>query len=344
MSNKNQKPTNSSFGHFSTAKEVIAGVDLTGKNAVVTGGYTGIGLHTTKAFSSAGAHIIVLARDVKRAKKNLRGVKNVEIEYFDLLLPETIDICAQKILNRSIPIHILVNSAGIIGIPRTLDKRGYEYQFATNHLGHFQLTARLFPALKKAVGARVIVVSSRGHRAGGVNFDDINFEHTEYAPMRAYAQSKSAIVLFAVQLDKPARQHGVRAFAVHPGPIPTSDLFAESVVGIKSNLTVGLLRGVAKVARGLHITELLNAVRKPDTPNAFKTIQQGAATSVWVATSRELDGIGGVYCEDCNIAEAVPADSDKPFGVRPWALDEEQAAQLWKVSEEMTGVEFDVQN
>jgi hypothetical protein len=186
----------------------------------------------------------------------------------------------------------------------------------------------------------VIAVSSRGHRAGGINFDDINFEHTEYAPMRAYAQSKSANALFAVHLDRLAKQYGVRAFAVHPGPIPTSDLFAESAVGIKSNFTVGLLRGLAKIARGLHITQLLNAVRKPDTPNAFKTIQQGAATLVWAATSRELDDIGGVYCEDCNIAEFVPADSDEPFGVRPWAIDDEQAARLWNVCEEMTGVEI----
>ncbi|MDR1917369.1 MAG: SDR family NAD(P)-dependent oxidoreductase [Christensenellaceae bacterium] len=272
------------FGHFSTAKEVINDIDLTGKNAVVTGGYTGIGLHTTKALSSAGAFVIVLARDIKRAKRNLRGVKNVEILYFDLLKPETIDAVVQTILARDIPIHILVNSAGIIGIPRTIDKRGYEYQFATNHLGHFQLTARLFPALQKANGARVVAVSSRGHRAGGINFDDINFERTEYVPMRAYAQSKTANVLFAIQLDKLAKQYGVRAFAVHPGPIPTSDLFAESAVGIKSNFTVWIMRFFAKLARGLHITELLNAIRKPDIPNAFKTIQQGAATPVWCAT------------------------------------------------------------
>jgi NAD(P)-dependent dehydrogenase (short-subunit alcohol dehydrogenase family) len=158
-----------------------------------------------------------------------------------LLLPETIDEAAQKILNRDIPIHILVNSAGITGVPRMLDKRGYEYHFAVNHLGHFQLTARLFPSLKEARGARVIAVSSRGHRAGGINFADINFEHTEYTPMRAYAQSKTANILFSVRLDTLMKEYGVRAFAVHPGPIPTSDLFAGSAVGLKSNFTVGML-------------------------------------------------------------------------------------------------------
>ncbi|MDR1939285.1 MAG: SDR family NAD(P)-dependent oxidoreductase [Clostridiales bacterium] len=338
--NENQRPIGSPFGHFTTAAEVINGIDLTGKNAVVTGGYTGTGLEIVKAFAAAGARVICLARDTKRAKRNLRGVSNAEIEYFDLLKPETIDAAAQKVLDRDIPIHILVNNAGIIGIPRTLDKRGIEYHFATNHLGHFQLTARLFPALKRAHGARVVAVSSRAHREGGVNFDDINFERTEYKPMRAYAQSKSANVLFAVRLDNLAKRYGVRAFAVHPGPIPTSDLFAESVVGIRSRFTVGLLRGAAKFMRAINFTGIYNALKKPDVPDAFKTVAQGAATGVWAATAKELDNLGGLYCEDCDIAKAAAADVYEPTGVQPWAIDTDASERLWQISEKMTGVRF----
>lgn len=335
-----QQPLGTQYGHFARPEDVIAGVDLHGKNAVVTGGYTGIGLHTTKALVSAGAHVIVLARDVKRAQRNLRHVHDTEIVFFDLLKPESIDIAASRILQRQIPIHILVNSAGIIGIPLTRDARGYEYQFAANHLGHFQLTARLYPALKAAENARVVLVSSRGHRWGGVLFGDPSFEHTAYSPNRAYAQSKSAISLFACRLDALAQKDGIRAFAVHPGPIPSSDLFAESIVGIQPDWKVDLARMSARLMRGLRITGLLNAIRRPETGDAYKTIQQGAATPVWCATSKELDGMGGVYCEDCDIAQAVPADSETHYGVWPWAIDPELAEQTWEMSEEMVGIRF----
>lgn len=335
-----QQPLGTGYGHFARPEDIIAGMDLHGKNAVVTAGYTGIGLHTTKALAGAGARVIVLARDVRRAGHNLRHAQGVEIEYFDLLKPDAIDAVAERILKRQIPIHMLITSAGIIGIPLTRDNRGYEYQLATNHLGHFQLTARLYPALKAANGARVVLVSSRGHRWGGVLFDDSSFEHTEYSPNRAYAQSKSAISLFACRLDALAQKDGIRAFAAHPGPIPTSDLFAESIVGIKPSWQVHLMRMSAKLMRGLHITSLLNAMRHPETGDAFKTIQQGAATIVWCAVSKDLDGTGGVYCEDCDIAQAVTADSESHFGVWPWAVDPEQAERCWQMSEKMVGVRF----
>lgn len=178
-----QEPIKSKFGHFTKPIEIIKGINLKGKIAVITGGYTGVGLETTKALTSAGATVIVLARDIKRAKKNLRKISNVEIEYLDLLVPSSIDTFANKFLKSNRPIHFLINHSGIIAPPLTRDKRGYEYQFATNHLGHFQLTARLFPALKMANGARVIEVASRGHKLGGSIFEDINFEKTEYNGM-----------------------------------------------------------------------------------------------------------------------------------------------------------------
>ncbi len=337
-----QAPIQSPYGHFTKSMEVVQNVDLSGEIAVVTGGYTGIGLWTTKALVKVGAHVIVLARDVKRARHNLRNIPNVNIEYFDLLIPKSIDAAADKITQKYKRVHLLVCSAGIIGIPLTRDTRGYEYQFATNYLGHFQLVARLYPALQQVKGARVILVGSRGHRWGGVLFDDPNFLTTEYTPNRAYAASKSALSLFAVRLDELAHKDNVRAFAVHPGPIPSSDLFAESIVGLRPSYVVALTRFSAKLMRGLHITELLNAFRRPQIENAFKTIQQGAATPVWCATSSLLNGIGGVYCEDCNIASPVSADSDEPHGVRPWAIDPGLAKKLWELGEEMTGIQFKI--
>jgi NAD(P)-dependent dehydrogenase (short-subunit alcohol dehydrogenase family) len=333
----------SKWNHKTTAMEIVKGVDLTGKNVIITGGYTGFGIETTKALTSAGAHVIVLARDVERAKKNLHKVKNVEIEYFDLLIPESIDAVAEKFLASERPLHILINHAGIINTPLTRDKRGYELQFATNMLGHFELTAKLYPALVKANGARIVNVSSRGHRAGGIIFDDINFHHTEYDGMVAYAQSKTALILFTLKLDELAQKDNIRAFAVHPGPIPSTDIFAESMIGIQSNFSVSMKRLLAKFLRGFNITALQNFVRNPkNVGDVYKNVKQGAATSVWCAISEDLDGLGGVYCEDSDVAVKVQDDSNAPFGVRPWALDMESAERLWKLCEEMTGVKFEI--
>jgi NAD(P)-dependent dehydrogenase (short-subunit alcohol dehydrogenase family) len=337
-----QMPIANEYGHYTTADEIVKGMDLTGKNVVITSGYAGTGLVTTKALAGVGAHVICLARNPKRAADNLKGIPNVEIEYFDLLKPDTIDTAAEKILARNIPIHILINHAGIISTPLTRDDRGYEYQFSTNMLGHFQLTARLFPALVLANGARVINITSRGHREGGVNFDDINYEdETAYEPMKAYAQSKTALILFTVRLDEMAQKYNIRSFAVHPGPIPSTDLFAASHVNIGSDFQVSFLRFTAKFMRDTNLTALANAMRRSkNVGDIWKNVQQGAATSVWAAVSDDLDGLGGVYLEDCNIAVVVPNGSTAPFGVRPWALDKESAERLWKACEEMTGIIF----
>ncbi|MEJ2061534.1 MAG: SDR family NAD(P)-dependent oxidoreductase [Gammaproteobacteria bacterium] len=319
--NRLQAPIPSPFGPASTAREVIDGIDLSGHLAVVTGGYSGIGLETTRALTEAGALVIVPARNRAKAEAALRGMENVYLETLDLIDPVSIDAFAERVLARHDAIHFLINNAGYIGFTLERDARGYEAQFATNHLGHFQLTARLWPALVKG-GARVVTVSSCGHAAGAVDFDDIHFKRRPYDAMVAYGQSKTANVLFSVWLDHLGKPSGVRAFALHPGGIVES--------GFTRNMPIE-----ASIASGYR-----DADGKPviDPENNKKTLEQGAATTVWCATSPLLDGLGGVYCEDCNIARAVPADSTDLLGVRPWATDPALAELLWETSVELTGV------
>lgn len=325
MMNTIQAPIHSGYGFSTTAKEVIGNINLQGKVAIVTGGYSGIGLETARVFAEAGAAVIVPARSLEKAKEAVAGISNIEVEALDLMDRVSIDRFAARFLASERQLDILVNSAGIMAPPLIRDKKGYEAQFSTNHLGHFQLTARLWPALKKAGTARVVTVSSRAQRLGGVNFEDPNFESTEYDKWKAYAQSKSANVLFAVELDRLAKIHGVRAFSVHPGLIPTSG--------------IGRFMLDEKAAP----KQIENNGKKTATQgqaDEFKTIEQGAATSVWCATSAALEGMGGVYCEDCDIAKAVPADSLKGNGVRPWAIAPDYAKKLWQLSEKLTGVKF----
>ncbi|TXS51880.1 SDR family NAD(P)-dependent oxidoreductase [Streptomyces sp. uw30] len=322
-----QHPLPSGFGAASTAEEVIKGVDLTGKVAIVTGGYSGIGLETARVLRSAGAEVVVPARDLERARAALRDVPGAEVEYLDLLDPASIDAFAEKFLASGRPLHILVNSAGIMATPLTRDARGYEAQFATNHLGHFQLVARLWPALVAADGARVVAVSSRGIRFGNVDFDDLHFEHRPYEPFAAYGQSKTANALFAVELDRRGRAEGVRAFSVHPGTI----------------IDTGLAKHVS--AEAVRAAGALDEHGRPvrDPSRQLKTVEQGAATSVWCATSPQLAALGGVYCENCDISPLV-ADADEAEwrtgaqtpGVLSYAVDPEAAARLWEVSERLT--------
>lgn len=229
--------------------------------------------------------------------------------------------------------------ASIMATPLERDDRGYERQFATNVLGHYQLTVRLLPALERAKGARVINVASRGHHAGGVLFDDINFNHTPYTGMRAYAQSKTALILLSIKEDALWRDKQIRVFATTPGPVPTSDLFAAGGVGHKPSRQVALGRLAAATLRALHVTEALNLRRRPKNEgDLYKTVQQGGATATWAAVSRDLDGKGGVYLEDCDIAPVVPDEGRAPYGVKSWALDVSVADQLWSLCETMTGV------
>ncbi|MBO7743099.1 SDR family NAD(P)-dependent oxidoreductase [Paenibacillus sp. MWE-103] len=319
-----QKPIGSGFGASTTAAEVIKGIDLTGKIAIVTGGYSGIGLETVCALRSAGATVIVPARDIAKAKLNLGDMTDVLVDAIDLLDSASIDAFAARFLSRFDKLHILVNNAGIMATPLVRDERGNESQFAANHLGHFQLVCRLWPALVRAEGARVVALSSYAHRRAGIDFHDLNFERREYNPWTAYGQSKTANALFAVALDSIGKPHGVRAFSVHPGGIATD-----------------LQRHLSKSE--IDSLDILDKSGKPiiDPDNNRKTPQQGAATSVWCATSPQLDGRGGVYCADCEIAQALPSDeSTNMHGVRPRATDPVAAGRLWQLSEQLTGAQL----
>src|SRR4030088_3374925 len=216
-----QSPIHSGYGAKTTAREVIGNRRLDGAIAVVTGGYAGIGLETTRTLSAAGATVIVPARTLDKARAALAGMDRVELESLELIDPESVDAFAARFLASDRALHILVNNAGIMATPLVRDARGFESQLATNHLGHFQLTARLWPALRKAKGARVVALSSRGHARGGVDFDDPHFERRPYDKWAAYGQSKTANALFALGLDVRGEAHGVRAFSVRPGGIAT---------------------------------------------------------------------------------------------------------------------------
>lgn len=315
-----QEPIKSGYGARTEAREAIGGRDLRGKVAIVTGGYSGLGLETTKALAGAGAIVIVPARTPEKAQKALVGIANVEQAALDLADPASIDAFAGGFLSRTKKLDILINNAAIMASPLMRDARGYEAQFATNHLGHFQLTARLWPALKAAGNARVVSLSSIGHRISPVDMDDPNFERTEYNKWLSYGRAKSANALFAIGLDQRGAAHGVRAFAVHPGGIMT-DL--QRYMPEEEKRAMGWIDADGNV------------------DPRFKTPSQGAATSVWCATNAQLEGKGGVYCEDCDIAVAVAAD-DKGFtGVRPWAIDPVLADRLWALSERMTGTKFE---
>ena len=314
-----QTPLASIFGYRSTAAEVIAGSDLSGKLAVVTGGYSGLGRETVRALAGAGAKVIVGARRPELAASDLADVPgDVTILKLDLGDPQSIDAFAGEVGGLTSEIAILVNNAAVMACPLARDARGYESQFATNHLGHFQLTARLWPLLA-AGKARVVALSSSGHARGGLDLDDVHFERRDYDKWTAYGQAKSANALFALHLDRLGEPHGVRAFAVDPGGIHTP---------LQRHLPME-----EQIAMGWYAAD--------GTPNPmFKTTEQGAATSIWCAVSPLLDGEGGVYCADCNVA-APWVEGNPPYvGVHPHVRDAKLAERLWAASEEMTGVAF----
>jgi NAD(P)-dependent dehydrogenase (short-subunit alcohol dehydrogenase family) len=335
MSEKNtvtsQRKIGSGFGRDSTAAEVIAGIDLAGKTAIVTGGYSGLGLETVRALAGAGAAVVVPARRPEHARDVLAAAGltpatengDVSVAELDLSDQASVKEFAAGFLAGAAPgtsrsLDILINNAAIMASPERRVGPGWESQFATNHLGHFALTNLLWPALAAAQGARVVSLSSTGHKLSGIRFDDINFD-AGYDKWRAYGQAKTANALFAVQLDALGRDFGVRAFAVHPGGIMT------------------------ELQRHLPREEMIAAgwMDEHGTPDPrFKTPAQGAATSVWAATAPALEGMGGVYCEDCDIAEAtVPGSPEARIkGVDAHAVDREAAARLWQVSAEMTGI------
>lgn len=328
---KLQKPLRSGFNATSTARDVIKGIDLTGKVVIVTGGNAGIGLETTKVLAAAGATVIVPSRDVEKAKKNLKGIENVELATIDLIDPASIDAFAETFLASKRPLHLLINNAGIMWVPLRRDIRGIESQLATNYLGQFQLTARLWPALLKANGARVVNLSSFGHQMAPFNFEDPNFNRRPYETLQGYGQSKTATNLFSLELDARGKAFNIRAYSVHPGSINGTELGREAPIEIFQQM--GLCDAHGNVL--------------PEVAAKLKTIPQGAATTVWCATSPMLNDIGGVYCEDADISELdrghIEHRYDDPTtsrGVHPYSLDQANAKRLWTLSEEMTGVTF----
>lgn len=324
-----QSPLGSGFGAASTAAEVIDGIDLAGKIAIVTGGYSGIGVETVRALRSAGADVIVPTRDLSKAARTLEGIDGVQIEPMDLMDPASIIAFADGFLASGRPLHLLINNAGIMANPLTRDARGYESQFSTNHLGHFQLANRLWPALVQAGGARIVSLSSWGHRFSPVVFEDPNFERREYDRFAAYGQSKTANILFAVEADERGKADGIRAFAVHPGGIIGT--------GLDKHISIEELRAFGAV----------DEAGKPivDPSRNLKNVEQGAATSVWFATSPLLHDKGGVYGENCDISSVtaeVPVsmqpdarDRTMDHGVMAYAIDPENAKRLWRLSADL---------
>ncbi|MBN3843272.1 MULTISPECIES: SDR family NAD(P)-dependent oxidoreductase [Burkholderia] len=315
MTNR-QIPIHSGFGATTTAAEVLEGIDLAETVALVTGGHSGLGLETTRALVGAGARVIVAARDPATARKQVGDLENVDIRPLDLADLASVRQFSKSLLATGTLLHLLIANAGVMACPETRVGKGWEAQFAINHLGHYALVNLLWPALQG--GARVVVLSSSGHQVSGIRWDDVQFEHG-YDKWLAYGQSKTANALFAVHLDRLGRGAGVRAFALHPGMIPTPlqrYLPREEMIAL----------------------DWMNEAGEPAHPEMLKTPNQGAATQVWAATSPSLDGLGGLYCEDCDIARLHDGDQPAPVGVKPHAIDPQQARRLWALSAELTGI------
>ncbi len=319
MSAENQIPIGSGFGAKTPAAEVVASIDLSGRNVIVTGGYSGIGLETVRALAGAGARVTVPARNRLKAKDNLAGVTgDIAIADMDLADIASVKAFAGEILSGGQPLHILINNAGIMACPEARVGPGWESQFGVNHLGHMALGLALLPALRQAEGARVVALSSTAHIGGGILWDDPHFSKNAYDKWLAYSQAKTANALFALALDMREQSNAIRAFSVHPGGIFTPlqrHLPDEEMVALGWKNADGTMPPAVKAL--------------------FKTPEQGASTSVWAATSSRLNGMGGVYCENCDVARMGDENSQRWEHVRPWACDDADAERLWDMSEEM---------
>jgi len=322
-----------SFGASSTTNEVLSGVNLKGKLIFVTGVSAGLGVETARSLAAHGAQVVGAARDLNKAKTATEQVRKdaaangggFELVELDLANLKSVRACADRLLAKGEPLDVVIANAGVMATPFGHTADGFETQFGTNHLGHFVLVNRIASLIRS--GGRLINVSSAGHRYANVDLDDPDFERTPYDPMVAYGRSKTANILFAVAFDKRHRDRGVRAAAVHPGGIRT-ELGRYAEPGRIEKVIEEINRQLAAQGKG---------------PFQWKSIPQGAATSVWAAVVAQADQIGGQYCENCQVAEIVPDDTPITAvseGVRRYALDLKSAEALWKKSEEMVGESF----
>jgi NAD(P)-dependent dehydrogenase (short-subunit alcohol dehydrogenase family) len=305
------------FGAQSTTDEVLAGVDLTGKRALVTGVSAGLGVETARALAAHGAQVVGAARDLEKARGATAGIP-LELIELDLASFASVRAAADKLLADGRPFDLVIANAGVMATPfgKTVD--GFETQFGTNHLGHFLFVNRIASLIRP--GGRLVNLSSSGHRFSDVDLEDPNFETTPYAEFVAYGRSKTANILFAVEFDRRHKGRGVRAVAVHPGGIQT-----ELARYMKPEALQALIDQANASGGGAGFT--------------WKTISQGAATSVWAAAVADADEVGGLFCEDCHVAE--PAEGlDLRSGVRAYALDPERAKALWAKSEGWVGEAF----
>ncbi|MBV9418891.1 MAG: SDR family NAD(P)-dependent oxidoreductase [Alphaproteobacteria bacterium] len=320
-----------SFGATSTTDEVLAGKNLSGKRVLVTGVSAGLGVETARTLAAHGATVVGAARDLDKAKRTTAPVTKdaangggLELVELDLASLKSVRACADALNKAGKPFDVIICNAGVMATPFGKTADGFETQFGTNHLGHFVLVNRIAGLLKKN-GGRLVNLSSAGHRFADVDFDDPNFARTEYAPFVAYGRSKTANVLFAVEFDRRHKAQGIRATAVHPGGIQT-----ELGRHMTPETTAAMIKNIEESARAAG----------PSAPAfSWKTIPQGAATSVWAGFVAPAEEVGGLYCEDCHVAER----NDNPAsrgGIRPYALDAERAKALWAKSEEMVGEKF----
>ena len=323
------------FGATSTTEDVLSGVNLQGKRILVTGVSAGLGVETARALVAHGAHVVGAARDLAKAGAATAEVRkdatahggSFELIELDLANLKSVRACADKLLAKGQPFDVIIANAGVMATPFCDTIDGFEMQFGTNHLGHFVLVNRIAPLIRNRKGGRLINLSSAGHRYSNVDLEDPNFERTSYDPFVAYGRSKTANILFAVAFDKRHRKRGVRAAAVHPGGIQT-ELGRYTDPGRLQNLITQINEQNAKEG-------------KP--PFQWKTVPQGAATSVWAAAVAPADEIGGRYCENCHVGRIVPNDSTitvSSEGVRGYALDPNTAEALWHKSEQLVGESF----
>ncbi len=315
------------FGAESTTDEVLEGVDLSGKRVLVTGVSAGLGVETARALAAHGAQVVGAARDLAKAERATAAVREqaangggLELVELDLASLKSVRACADALMAAGKPFDLVIANAGVMACPKSQTTDGFETQFGTNHLGHFVLVNRIASLMK--AGSRLVNLSSSGHRFSDVDLEDPNFEHTPYTEFGAYGRSKTANVLFAVEFDARHKGRGVRAAAVHPGGIQTE---------LGRYMTPEITQAMIKE---------INASQPPGAGEfKWKTIPQGAATSVWAAAVADADAVGAHFCEDCHVAEIVDTPGFRG-GVRSYALDPANAKALWAKSEEMVGERF----